>query len=310
MSWKKGNRLPQVTEAQAEGRTREIYEEVKQALGLPHVNVMCQVYGGFPQFLNLHWETFKPVVETRRFFELAERLRADAYTRMHNYFAIPNLGEALNELHFSEGASKELTDVIDLFQYSNPLLLLLATAQMQSFEGAIGDSSAAREQAAHPVFGLRPILIHEETAPAHVKKIYEEIKRTFSMPVVSMDCRAMARWPDFLRAYSDALKNVVDSPLYHQCQNGIRETAWALTRELPGPIELSVSTLEETGVDESDISSIVRISDMFVHGLSSLTLNISMAKIGLEGGNLSHRERPAEAASDTAGDVKSPTRAA
>lgn len=304
MSWKKGNRLPVVTEAQAEGRTREIYDELKQALGVPHVNVIHQVYGGFPKFLDLHWRSFKPAVETARFFELADRLRADAYTRMHNYFEIPDLCAKTSSVQFSEGAQQELTRAVDLFTYYNPLLLLLVAGQLQAFEGPIGDPQAAREPSSPPAFDGAPILVNEEVTPQPIKKLYEEIKRTFGLPLVSTDYRAMARWPDFLRAYWELLKEISDSPLYQQCQNGIRETAWALTRELPGPIDMAVSGLEEMEIDEADISSIVRISDLFVHGFSSQTLNISMAKIALEGGNLARRSEPPAAES------KSPTRAA
>ena len=38
-------------------------------------------------------------------------------------------------------------------------------------------------------------------------------------------------------------------------------------------------------MEEEEISSIVRITETFVRGLSRMTLNVAVAKIGLEGGN-------------------------
>lgn len=316
MPWRKGNRLPVVTEAQASGRTLEIYNEIKAALGLRYVNVVFQVYGGFPVFLDLHWRMLKPVVETRAFFEIGERLRADAYTRMHNYFEIPDLCAQIVDMHFSEGARAELTEVVDLLLYNNPLLLLMVAAQMQAFEGALGAPNVPREPASPLKFETRPILIDEDTASPTVKKIYEDMKRVFSMPVVHSDYRALARWPDFLQAYWAVLKPTTESPLYHQCLNGIRESAWVLSRELPGPFEQTVSSLEDAGMDEADIASVVRLTMLFSNTLSGTVLNNCLAKIGLEGGNMAHRAKRREETKQTPGTpepvsaTKEPTRAA
>lgn len=273
-----------VTEAQALGRTREIYEEVREELGLPHVSVIFQVYGGYPEFLDAFWQVFKPTISSAQFFALGERLRADAYTRMHNYFEVPDLCQNMTSLNFSEGARAELTDVVDLFLYANPLVLLISSTLLQSLEGPVGVATAPRVSD-HPVFTTRPVLVDEEIAPAAIRKIFDEMKHVTDMPVVNSDFRAFARWPDFLRVLWETLKVTIVSPVYHQALNGIRETAWALAREVPGPVELSVATLQEAGVEEEEISSIVRITELFVQGMSRMTLNVAVAKIGLEGGN-------------------------
>jgi hypothetical protein len=76
MPWRKGNKLPVVAEEQAEGRTREIYDEIKGALGFPHVTVPHQAYGVHPEFLEMHWRALRPVVESGEFLQLAGRIRA------------------------------------------------------------------------------------------------------------------------------------------------------------------------------------------------------------------------------------------
>ena len=111
------------------------------------------------------------------------------------------------------------------------------------------------------------------------------MKHTSDMPLVNSEFRAFARWPDFLKSLWDTTKGMMDSPVHEQALNKVRETAWGLARELPGPMELSTAMLQEAGVEEEEISSIVRITEMFVRGLSRMTLNVAVAKIGLEGGN-------------------------
>ena len=273
-----------ISEAQAQGRTREIYAEIRESLGLPHVNALFQVYGGYPEFLDAFWRTFKPVVNSGQFFELAERIRAYGYTCMHNYFEVPDLCKEMTSLNFSEGAREELTEVADLFLYADPLVLLISVTLIQALEGPVGTVMPPKASE-HPVFTRRAVLVDEEGAPAAVKKIFEEMKHATDMPVVNSDFRALARWPDFLRALWDTLKVKCESPIHEQALNGIRETAWGLVRELPGPIELSAATLEDAGVEEEEINSIVRITELFVRGLSKMTLNVAIAKIGLEGGN-------------------------
>jgi len=291
MAWRKGNRLRLVSEAEAQGRTLEIYGEIKHAMGVPHVNVVYQAFAAYPVFLDLHWRSFRPVLETQEFFNLSDRLRADAYTRTHNYFAIPDLWSLLADVSFSEGAHEELAEVIDLFHYQNPLLLLLLAAQVQAFEGPVGESKPAVSPALISGFEYKPILIEDASATPRVRQVLDEIRRILRLPFLNTDYRALARWPDILAAYWQALKQVVQSPLYESSHYGVRETAYALARELPGPIELTTNQLSEAGMDDTDISSVVRMTELFVQSISGLLLNIAFAKIGFEGGN----RKPAQA---------------
>ncbi|MCI0349476.1 MAG: halocarboxylic acid dehydrogenase DehI family protein [Acidobacteriales bacterium] len=277
-----------VREDEAGASVRPVFDEIKESLGVPHVNVLYQAYAAHPQFLELHWKAVKPIVETQEFFKLAERLHAEAYTRVHNYFAIPDLCERMTDLSFSAGARNELTYVVDLFNYNNPLLLLLVAAQMQAFDSAIGRHDQPHP-ATHPVAMQKPVLVEEEKAPSPTKKIFEDIKRTLGVPLLNTDYRAMARWPDFLRDYWALLKGIVQSPLYKEHCQAIRASALVLANELPQPFELTVAQLQDAGVSDDDVESAVRLTELFVKILSGLVLNLAVAKIGLEGGNSAAR---------------------
>ncbi len=284
MSWKRGNRLPLVAEREAQGRTAEIYQEIRAALGVPHVSLIFQAYAAYPPFLEMHWTRLQPLVATREFFALADRLRADAYTRMHNYFDIPDLTARMEALRLSTGARQEVNELVELFQYANPLLLLIESAQLQGFEGAVGAPGAGTAPAEHPVFETPPIRVSEEVAGTHVRKLFDEIKHTLDVPIVGTTFRALARWPDFLAVYWEVLRGIVRSPMYQECMHGIRESAWNLVRELPGTFELTVDQLADAGMPDEDVASVVRITDTFVKDLTAMLLHIVMAKIGLEGG--------------------------
>jgi hypothetical protein len=281
----KRGKLLLVREKEASGRTGQIFQEIKQALGVPFVPVVYQALAAYPEFLEQHWRAFAPLVTTNQFFHLGDRLRGEGYTRMHNYFQIGDLCAPLNEMSFSEGAKHQLGDVIDLFNYVNPLPLVIVSAQLLAFEQPIGTApNGDPGRADHPRFPEPPVLIEENAAPPPVKRIYEEIKRTLNLPVVNTDYRAFARWPDFLREYWKALRPIVLAPAYREQQRALCESSEAMARELKVNIDFSPDRLAESGLSDKQIESVLRVTQTFQNILSGLMLNVAAAKIGFEGG--------------------------
>jgi halocarboxylic acid dehydrogenase DehI len=283
MAWKR-HKLRPVREAQADDATREIYSEIKEALGIPYVPAMVQVFASSPEFLRLFWERAKPVVETREFFSAAERLRGEAYTRMHNYFNVPNLGAKLDELQFSPGAQAELKKAAELYQYSNPVLLELSATLVQAFEHPDATARKASGPATHPFNPERPILVEEENAPPMTRRIYEDIKRTLGTAFLNTSYVHFGRWPEFLQAYWETVKPVITTALFEQNSRAMRDSALALTSELPQPLQLSMAELDEAGVGRDELNAIVQASESFLELMSKQTLLVAFAKIGLEGG--------------------------
>ena len=264
----------------------EIYLDIRHRLGLPLVPLVYQIYAAYPLFLELHWNAMRPLVETEDFFRLADRVRADGYTRAHSYFRLPDLCERVEDLRFSTGARQELTATVELLHYKNSLLLLLMAAQLQAFDHVVGREAPAEPASARPESGPTPVLVDEERAPAPMRRIFEDLKRTSDVPFVIPDYRALARWPDFLSAYWQVMKPVVQSPLYSECQWALRDTCWEMTRELPAKLELTCEQLTDRGMSDDDVATCVKITELFVKHLSGMVLNMAAAKIGLEGGTV------------------------
>lgn len=284
MTWRKGNRLKLVPESQAQGQTASIYREMKDALGIPHIDGVYQAVAAYPQFLQLHWEGMRPIVSSQEFFNLAGRLRADSYTRMHGYFEIPDLCDQISNMQFSAGAREELTAVVDLYNYCSPLELLMIAAQFQAFDSAVGQYGTETRPAEHPHFSRSPVPVSEDDASSALRRCFDDIKRSLGLPFVPSFYQCTARWPDFLQLLWDSLRPIVRSPVYEGCHYGSRETAFALVREFPRTVELNIAQLAEAGISDEDIGSIVRIMELFVSSLSATVLNVAAAKIALEGG--------------------------
>ena len=280
----KRHKLHLVKENQAEGRIAEIYFEVRRTLGIPHVNVMFQAFASFPEFFDLFWTALKPILETQEFFSFSERLGAEAYTRVHNYFSVPDLRTKVTEMDFSAGAQNELQQVVNLYHYNYPALLLICAALLQAFENPGSPQRQGTRPALHPAYSGHPVLVEEEVAPAPTRKIYEDMKRTLGTAFLATCYINFGRWPDFLKTYWDSLKPMIKTARYEQHRVALRESALALAAELPETLQLSTAQMEEQGVPEEDLNTVVHITDLFLNLLSQQVLNIAYAKIGLEDG--------------------------
>ncbi len=283
MAWKR-QKLRLVPESEAQGEVLEIYHEIKHALGLPYINPMFQALGSYPKFLRIFWNALRDDLETREFFLLAQRIAAESYTRVHNYLNVPDLSRKVEELGFSRGAQEELRDVIDLYLYNNSVLLLIASAEMQGFENPNANPRPSSAPAEHPSHPERPILVDERNAPPETRRIYEDIKKTMGSPFLNTSYINFGRFPDFLREFWAALKPVMLSPIYEQNRLAVHNSALSLAGELPRPLQLSPTQLEEAGVSASDLSDVIQITEFFLTQLSKQLLNIAFAKISLEGG--------------------------
>jgi hypothetical protein len=265
---------------------------MEESFGVPIMRLPLSALAVSPRYLPVLWKTLKPVVETGDFFYAAQRLQADAYTRMFNYFRIPDLyaGAAGD----STQVRGELTDFVELFQARSALFLLFFSLQAQALDGSVGRSRIPAEVPARPLFPQ----IHweeeeweNEEEPLAIegrRPQLKEMRRDLEFALVNPkypEYMVLGRWPSFFSSYRDCLKTAMASPLYADWQHSVRSLAWHLVQELPGPVELSVEHLRHAGVQERDLGALAHVSDAVMQNLSGLLLNLVVARIGLEQGS-------------------------
>jgi hypothetical protein len=284
MKWKKGNRLRLVSEAEAPAPTRAIFAEVRHCLGVPAIPLLYQAYASVPLFLELHWRAFQAVLQTRKFFVLADRLAAEAYTRAQSYFDVPDRRQDYVALRADE-AEPALPYVLDYYQYLDPLLLLITVAQMQAFDGTLGQPASEMRSQDRRNFPVVPRLAPENGESPAIGKIWEERRRFLRLPFVPEEHRALAMWPELYQRCWAALQPVTQSPLYTDCQFRIGESAWGLVQELPVTVETDISTLLDAGLSDEQVSSLSRINESLMSAFTALLLDVTFTRISLEGGS-------------------------
>jgi len=308
MRWKRGQRLKLVSESDAPSPARAVLREVRESLGIPVVPVLYQAYAAFPEFLERHWQAFGPAVQSRQFFLLGSRLGAESYTRAHNYFEIRALPRP--EAATTQACTLQIAQVLDYYQYLDPVLLLIAAAQMQAFERPVGQPMRHAELAGHPQFSAAPSLLDDERASPVLQRSWNERKRLFELALVSDEHRALACFPDFYLPYWATLKELLQSPVYADCQYRLAESALEMANELPARVETEVSQLLEAGVTDEQITSIMRINEAFMQALTAQVLDITFARIGCEGGTPTEHAPHKPPLVETSDKTGSPVRAA
>jgi hypothetical protein len=262
----------------------EIYSQMQSALGLPFVDKLHQAYAVFPQFLKAHWERAQKVVESEAFFRCADRLGADAYTRVHSYLKVPDIRSELMAANLSEGARQEVCRCVELFHRSSTYSLLLCSWQKRAFEGPVGSEQIELTRADSIEPAHMPMIMRDDAMSATTKKTLEEIRKGMGAPALDVFYTAMARWPDLLCDFWKRMQVEMQSPMFDHCKQTILEHAEELCEELPGPLELTTVQLLDV-LEDGEIGSMVRITDAFEKCLSALVLNVAWTRIGIEGGN-------------------------
>lgn len=243
---------------------------------------MCAASG---PFLTQFWEAVKPVVRTRAFLAAAQRLRADAYTRMHNYFEIPADS-------FGLAAPPELAATLELFHYQGGALLLLLSLAAGALDNPIGQPFVSREAGSPQAFSFAPILVEDEAAAPGTRKVLDEARRQYGLGVVPMEFRALAAWPAFLNRHWQLWKQMTHSPILAACEHQLLLHSFELAQALPGPVELSSASLRQSGMTEEEFSGIVRFTNHWNRASATLLLQIAVAKISVEGGGIYQQSKP------------------
>jgi hypothetical protein len=285
MRCKRGSRLKLVSEAEASPPICAIFDEVRHDLGVPVVPILYQAYAAIPRFLELHWQALRPAFGTRDFFRMGQRLAAEAYTRAQSYFAIPDL-RALrkNEL----GGNQEIVSLIgalEYYQYLDPLLVLITAAQMQAFDGPVGSAKEQVENGLPDRIARAPELAADEVGDGGLQRIWDGRRRALDLAFIPEEHRAAAMWPGIYQQCWLALKELVASPLYADCQYRIGESAWETVWDLPVAFETDVSQLVEAGLSGEDISLVARVNESLFGAFTGMLLDVTFMRIACEGGS-------------------------
>jgi hypothetical protein len=288
--------IREVGEAEAQGKIKSIYEDIKATLRMPLVDVLFRTLAAYPWYLELAWRNLKPNVSIRYFERSADELRTTAAE-----FAASALesAKAARESSLLAGLSDTeqaaVRQTVAMFHYSDPKLLLATGALRAGINGQLPKTRLLSMEDKRPIPTGIPANIGEiatvnvETAPPEVRSIFADMERTLAAPVITTDYRALARWPSVLQAAWSFLKPFATSPDFREGEQLLASQAREAVEALPFRMEISATAARQAGLSEAEIDEVRRLLNEFWALLPGIALTLAALDVVLEGADRARR---------------------
>jgi hypothetical protein len=188
--------VPSIVEADARGEIAEIYADIRKVLGTSVVNLIWRNLATMPGALSWTWATVRPL------YLGAAPLHAEAVRRT---VALPDLpgfsADTLLAAGIDESDQAIIRNVLDSYQYTNALALVVLSALLAHFEPHAADAVTAAEVAPKPAGVRIPELPPMDALDPEVARLVAELngfgEDTEPQLIASM-YRHLAYWPAYL----------------------------------------------------------------------------------------------------------------
>ena len=264
-----------VAEYEARGEVERVYHEIKPTLRVSGVNLIFRTWASHAKFLPLMWDTVRPNLQTCRFEDAADQIRAEAARSAQTLGPLT----ARSQASLGDSEAYQIRAALNLYHYVNPKLLVLPSAVKLSLEGeTIGsDSSDAQPLIARGVPAkMYPMEMESENPDdVELQRLFGDIKETLSLPSINSDYRTLALWPHYLATVWGALKPIIQTDAYQHLVNSLREASRVQAQDLPFPIPLNRQAVTDAG---EDVDAVVEVTERFEQLLPGLIINIALCK--------------------------------
>lgn len=267
---------------------RSLFEETRQVLRTPGVDLLFRLLGNYPLFLENAWFYIRGNLQTFYVEAQADHIRARALLR----FTPPGYSEP--SMLRAAGIPQEELQAIRAWlrtqQYVLPKLMLFAAAWDAALSGISlgGARQSLGERTALPA-GIPPEMVavplmEPGTAPDRVRDTFRRIRETHGYPVIHDLFRGLANWPDYFdRAWAD-LRAVALLDEYTTRGDELWWMARAAGEAMPSELPVGREWLATLGVTDAEMMEIRALLDLFARRvLPDVLIDVTMARVVLEG---------------------------
>lgn len=265
--------VAEVPEAEAEGKIKGVYADIKDTLRTPIVDPMFRALAVYPDYLQVAWTGLKPNAQTVFFETRADQLRA---------FAARSLSSSVSALPAPEAARPALA----VFHYLNPKLLLAVAALRSAANGQQPRlSELSRDEKRQVTPGIpndaqAPVLAGPASASGTVADVFSQIEGLLPAPIVPGEYRALAQWPDYLDQAWKSVQGLMATPEYARLALQLRRMAEETVVALPYRMDINPHVLRQSGLSEQDLDGVHRILRNFYQLLPGSVIGIALLAAG------------------------------
>lgn len=204
MSNSSGDPVATISENEATGTIKAIYDDIKAVLGVPVVNLIFRHIAIMPGCLQWSWDILRPLYAGQELNHMAEQLMADL-----PFPARPRLAPvALRAVGVNMEAEHRIRQILDAYNRSNPINLLALSALLAALQDGISeptqgdplDTRQAFHASRQTPSALPPLLALDDmdvTTATLVRRLNGLGAQGEARTMASM-YRQLAHWPGYL----------------------------------------------------------------------------------------------------------------
>jgi len=161
--------LPELPEAEATGRVKAIYDEIKRLGGVPMVALIFRHFATHEGVLEWLWDAVGPAWKSGRLQETAWRIARGA--RVHPVARIHR--PALRAWGVDGAAEGEIRDVLVAYNRANPENMLTILCALRLMDGAHATDKPAKRDWTPPAAGVLVPMVDVRTMPSEVSDVLD-----------------------------------------------------------------------------------------------------------------------------------------
>ena len=255
---------------------RAIFDDAKDALGIPWTPEVVRALAAYPAYLELAWPQLRPNLEQAGFAMSAAFIAERALDFVREMYE-PTYTPA--EIAQAVGADTEiLRQTLRALHYGAPQVMLLGGALLEAlkFPATGGKGRPGRRESGHGERLMRhaPVeVIDEVGAPARMAATYTAIRTTTTLPFVPVEFAAIARWPEYLELAWADVEHLIRHPSYRLRRRSLSYYAAGGTHYFATPVRLGPEALLDAGMDDDGIDALRALLRVFVAAGPAQLLN-------------------------------------
>ncbi|HZO89048.1 MAG TPA: halocarboxylic acid dehydrogenase DehI family protein [Chthonomonadaceae bacterium] len=264
----------------APAQVKALLDDIQDTMAIPWPPTNWLAYGLYPDVMQLFWERLRPAVATEEFLNDALSITEHAYREASRWYR-PNFNPVLTD---EERARIQWE--LDAFEFGNPQLLIqqAALSRILRWEAA-GQSGPAHPRLLPQRYRQPEMhLIEERQASDMILQLYEDIRRTLDVPVISADYEALAKWPQFLQPAWDDIKPCLNRPEYRSLQEEIARMGQEAEARLRPQVEIHEQEIRAALGDPAEFDTLEYMVSEFTRMMPGLIVTDALLRIGAAGG--------------------------
>ncbi|MEE8336687.1 MAG: halocarboxylic acid dehydrogenase DehI family protein [Dehalococcoidia bacterium] len=255
-------------------------ETIAAALRAPFVPDALAGLARAGGYLDAVWPQLAPSVETAGFLGSALYMADMAADGVEEVYEPVLSRPSLLARGLSETELDAVVDVLDVFHWVQPQLLLLISALAEAMEqprvggqGRPAPRERSEREQAHLATAVE--LVDAATPPLPA------IAEVLSVDEAPGLYRAVAAWPAYLDAVWEELQHLVAYPDFRRRGRALYFYARSSSRFLAQPVEADAGALHAAGVADADVEAARSTLDRVAPVLATMMMHCSAMRVGL-----------------------------